>query len=101
MSCSVAGVILCLTVFTKLYLLLICLILFRGGTYIILRRTILRDFRSIEYIKVLTTLLEVLSVLLMLTDNTSLISAIVGVTVLCQLVHACSVVFLTSLQGTL
>jgi hypothetical protein len=50
---------------------------------------------------VLTTLLEVLSVLLMLTDNTSLISAIVGVTVLCQLVHACSVVFLTSLQGTL
>jgi hypothetical protein len=52
-----AAVILSFDIFSDRYILITCVFAFRGGAYIILRRTILRDFKDIEYIKIFSTLL--------------------------------------------
>jgi hypothetical protein len=68
-SACIASLIICGSIHSRVYLLLTLLFCFRAGVYVMLRRRILRDFRKIEYLKLLSTLLEILALVCSVTDS--------------------------------
>lgn len=72
----------------KLYAAVVIILLFRGAVYIMLRRIILRDFKTIEYTKVFTTVLECITVCLTLSKSTAAIACSAVITVSIQLMHS-------------
>jgi hypothetical protein len=68
---------------------------FRCGIYLLKRQVLLRDFRNVEYIKLFSTVLEMATITLTLTNRTSVIVTVTILTVVSHLVHTMSVVFLT------
>ena len=56
-SACIASLIICGSIHSRVYLLLMLLFCFRAGVYVMLRRVILRDFRNIEYLKLFSTAL--------------------------------------------
>jgi hypothetical protein len=90
-----ASLIICCTVYKKSYLLLLVVYAFRCGVYLIKRQVILREFRNIEYIKIFSTLLEIIAISLTLTNLTSVIITITISAVITHIIHATSIVFLT------
>jgi hypothetical protein len=88
-----AALIISLSIFNKRYITLLCAFDLRGGTYVIIRRAVLRDFRRLQYLKVLITFLEMVTVLLTLINSTAVIISLIILTVVCQLVHSCLLAF--------
>jgi hypothetical protein len=80
-------------------LVLLILFAFRSSTYLMLRRVVLRDFKRIEYMKLGSALLELITLCLTLTHNIRLLIILTITTVLCQITHACAVVFLTEAEA--
>jgi hypothetical protein len=72
---------------------------FRSSAYLMLRRVVLRDFKPIEYIKVFSVLLELITLCLTLAHHLRLLIFFTIVTMLCQIIHATSVVFLTEREA--
>lgn len=83
----------------KTYLLIIMLTVFRGSTYVMLRRVILRDFRKLEYIKLFSAVLELAAIVSTTGSSKGLIAFFIILTVVTQLCHASVVVFQTSTRA--
>lgn len=98
-SIVTAGVILALTEFTQFYLAIVAVFILRGGIYLMLRKSILRDFKPIEHLKIFTTMLEVVSILLTIGTNITILIVFIILTVIGQLIHSSAVVLLGMRQA--
>ena len=96
-----AAMIIALSVFSTRYLLVLAVIVPRGVGYVLLRREILRDFRPIEYFRLLSLSFEVASIVCTLMDSFAVTGALIICAVVCQLVHTITIVFLSDHQAML
>jgi hypothetical protein len=79
----------------KSYVALIAVFIPRGIVYLLIRRMLLRDFQAVEYLKLLSVTLEVITILLVLTKSAAALVVMTILTVIVQLGHEVAVVFLT------
>jgi hypothetical protein len=83
----------------KSYIALIAVFIPRGVVYLLIRRMLLRDFQSVEYMKILSVTLEVTTILLVLTKSAAALVVMTIITVVVEFVHQTTVVFLTDKQA--
>lgn len=76
-----------MTVHSDTYLLLILVFCVRAIGYIWPRKVLLRDFNNIEYFKIATTMLEVVTLCVVKTWNVNIITGLVCLTVTAQFTH--------------
>lgn len=81
---------------TNLFILVIVVLIFRGGAYVFLRKKYLRDFQVMEYTKMLSVGLEVTTVGLILNKDLILLIIFMFLTVVSHIVHGESVVYFTN-----
>jgi hypothetical protein len=90
-----AAMIVTVSMGDKSYVALIAVFIPRGVVYLLIRRMLLRDFQKVEYIKVLSVTLEVITVLLVLTKSAAALVVMTIITVVVEFGHQTAVLFLT------
>lgn len=95
LSAVFGAMIVAVSMHSKAYTALVVIFIFRGAVYIISRRRLLRDFFNIEYLKVVTVCLEVTTILVLISDSAAAAVVLSILTVVFQLMHESSIVFLT------
>lgn len=90
-----AAMIVTVSMGDKSYIALIAVFIPRGIVYLLIRRMLLRDFQAVEYLKLLSVTLEVITILLVLTKSAAALVVMTILTVIVQLGHEVAVVFLT------
>jgi hypothetical protein len=95
LSIVLSSLVISLSVYKKWYLMLVVVFALRGGSYFWSRKKLLRDFFNIEYMKIVTTVLECITFATLLSGSMITMAILSFVTVLLQLSHEVAILVMT------